>query len=271
MRFKPTLSKNPDTIDIVKAGKYIFALAAISWGALHFIYGEFIIGRAPDWPDGLSGRQAWAYFSGLVLVTAGIAVLLETHGRRAMIVVALMVFSWALIRHIASLVIEPELGGRLTMAGKALTFFGGALAVAAVLPKIAGNAIRFLTLVNQTDNFILLGRFCLGTFMVICGVQHFLFDQFVQTLVPSWIPGALFWTYFAGVALIAGGLGLMIKKTAPLAAKLSGIMVLIWFAILHVPRGFEINNANEWTSVVESFAVSGIAFVISRKVERSKI
>jgi len=255
------------TINVVRAAQYMIALAVIGWGALHFIHGEFIIGRAPPWPENLPGRMVWAYFSGLVLVVSGAAVFLGIHGRRAMILVALMVLSWALIRQIASLIAEPELGGRLTMAGKALTFFGGALAAAAVLPKISNGPKRFLELANQTDNFILLGRFCLGIFMVICGVQHFLFYQFVQSLVPAWIPGSLFWTYFAGVALITGGIGLMIKKTAPLAAKLSGIMVLIWFAVLHVPRGFEMNTVNEWTAVVESFAVSGIAFVVSRRLK----
>jgi uncharacterized membrane protein len=267
MQFTPTLTQRLDTIDIVKAGRYMFAIAAIAWGGLHFIYSEFIIGRAPAWPDGLPGRVLWAYFSGLVLVAAGIAVFQRSQGRRAMIVVGLMVLAWALIRHIASLIAEPELGGRLTMAGKALTFSGGAFAVAATLPKIQGRiSTRLSSFVNPTDNFTLLGRFCLGIFMIICGVQHFLFYPFVQTLVPSWIPGALFWTYFAGVALIAGGLGLMIKKTASLAGILSGGMVLIWFLILHLPRGIEMNSVNEWTSVVESFAVSGLAFVVSGKL-----
>jgi hypothetical protein len=43
-------------------------------------------------------------------------------------------------------------------------------------------------------------------------------------------------------------------------------MVLIWFLILHLPRGIEMNSVNEWTSVVESFAVSGLAFVVSGKL-----
>jgi uncharacterized membrane protein len=51
------------------------------------------------------------------------------------------------------------------------------------------------------------GAFLLATFLVVCGVQHFVYSDFVTTLVPSWIPGQGFWTYLAGVALIAGGVG----------------------------------------------------------------
>ena len=42
----------------------------------------------------------------------------------------------------------------------------------------------------------------------------------VATLVPAWIPNPTFWTYFAGVALIAGGIGLVLVATSRLAATL---------------------------------------------------
>lgn len=250
---------------IEKAGRYMFALATLGWAALHVIYGDFLFGRAPAWPETMPGRLVWAYGSAAILIATGTTVLLERDGRKGLILLGLMVFIWAFVRQTLSLIAEPELGGRLTMAGKALTFFGGAFAVAATLPPVQGRPTHLLTFVNQTHPFKVLGRCCLGSFMILCGVQHFLFWQFVQTLVPAWIPGALFWTYFAGVALIAGGVGLMIPSTATAAGRLSGIMVFIWFVILHIPRGIEMNSGNEWTAVVESFAVSGLAFVVSKK------
>lgn len=248
---------------IERTGRYMFAVATLGWAALHVVYGDFLFGRAPAWPESMPGRLLWAYVSAAILVVTGATVLMEKGGRKSLILLGLIVFIWAFVRQALSLIADPELGGRLTMAGKALTFFGGAFAVAATLPQVEGRPSTFLTFINQSHRFKILGRWCLGAFMILCGIQHFLFWQFVQTLVPAWIPGALFWTYFAGIALIAGGVGLMIPATASLAGRLSGIMVFIWFVILHLPRGIEMNSANEWTSVVESFAVSGLALVLS--------
>jgi hypothetical protein len=75
-----------------------------------------------------------------------------------------------------------------------------------------------------------------------------------------------FWMYFGGAALIAGGLGIMIKPTRRLAALLTGIMLFLWVILLHIPRAIadpHSGDGNEWTSVFEAFAFSGIAFLIS--------
>ena len=104
------------------------------------------------------------------------------------------------------------------------------------------------------------------------GIQHFLFTDFVMSLVPSWIPGARFWTEFAGVALIAGGLGLVVPRTARLSAALCGLMIFLWLVMLHVPRALaapEAFHRNEWTAVVEALAMSGIALLLVRASEAS--
>jgi uncharacterized membrane protein YphA (DoxX/SURF4 family) len=87
-----------------------------------------------------------------------------------------------------------------------------------------------------------------------------------MSLVPTWIPGARFWTYFAGVALIAGGAGIIVPLTTRLAASLSGLMIFLWFVMLHIPRALAAPAAqsrNEWTAVFEALAMSGIAFVLA--------
>jgi uncharacterized membrane protein len=114
------------------------------------------------------------------------------------------------------------------------------------------------------------GRCSLGAFLVLAGVQHFLFAQFVVTLVPTWIPGAMFWTYFAAVALIAGGVGIIFPPTSRLAAALVGAMIFIWLLVLHIPRGVSMHNQNEWTAAIEALAFSGIAFALVARQSRSE-
>jgi hypothetical protein len=76
------------------------------------------------------------------------------------------------------------------------------------------------------------------------------------------VPGdAVFWTRFAGVALIAGGAGLLLQKTAPLAALLSGAMVFSWVWIIHLPRIFA--SVSDGIAIFEALAVSGVAFVLA--------
>jgi uncharacterized membrane protein YphA (DoxX/SURF4 family) len=107
-------------------------------------------------------------------------------------------------------------------------------------------------------------RIVLAAFLTLCGVLHFVYTDFVATLVPAWIPHHYFWTYFAGVALIAGGLGLLVEKTKRWAALLSGGMIFTWFVILHIPRALaDPHNTMEWSGVWESLAISGMAFLVA--------
>ena len=65
--------------------------------------------------------------------------------------------------------------------------------------------------------------------------------------------GQRFWTYFAGVALIAGGLGLVVRPTARLAAGLSALMIFSWVFLVHIPRALAgPNHANETAGVFEA-------------------
>jgi hypothetical protein len=58
----------------------------------------------------------------------------------------------------------------------------------------------------------------------------------------------------------------MVPQTARLAAALSGLMIVSWVVLLHVPRAIaapEDQLRNEWTAVFEALAMSGIAFVLA--------
>jgi uncharacterized membrane protein len=251
--------------DITWIGQRCVAIAIVAFGVQNFIYGDFMMGRAPVWPSDLPGKLVWAYLSGAVLMVAGICILIGKKPRIAAIVVALLVLIWALLRHVIAG--NFQWGTELTWLGKAFTLCGGAFAVAGTMPKEDGSlANKFPLVINSTHGFILLGRICLSAFMIICGIEHFMFVEFVKSLVPAWIPGDVFWTYFGGVALIAGGAGLLLNPTLRLAALLSGIMVFTWFIILHIPRAIAgMGDGNEWIAVVEALAVSGIAFVLAGK------
>jgi uncharacterized membrane protein len=248
---------------LLPLGRIFFALAFIGLGIEHFLFQDFVTGRAPAWPDSVPGGSIWAYLTGAAFIATGIALLVGKKARLASVLAAALILFWALLRHIPVVAADSLLAPTWTRAGKALAFFGGALAMAGVSPREDGN--RNLLLVKplgSEQGLLLVGRICLGSFLIVTGIQHFLFDKFVALLIPPWLPGdAIFWTYFGGVCLIAGGIGLFIRKTARLAAFLSGCMVFSWFWIIHVPRTFA--SVSDSIAIFEALAVSGIAFVLA--------
>lgn len=83
------------------------------------------------------------------------------------------------------------------------------------------------------ETFLKSGRYLLALPMVIFGIEHFIFANFVAMIVPPWIPWHLFWTYFVGIALIASGLSIMAGKYAHLAATLLATMILAFMLLIH--------------------------------------
>jgi uncharacterized membrane protein len=244
-------------------GRLFFAIGLVAFGIQQFIYGDFVPGRAPGWPSAIPGRLMWAYFSGVILIAAGVAIISGKKARWAAILSGTMIFVWALLRHLPEVAANPH-GGVLTNTAKSLALFGGAFAVAGSLPATEGRL--FSGIINSKDGFIYLGRYCLAIFMILSGIQHFIYADFVATLVPPWIPGHYFWTYFAGIALIAGGAGLILPQTARLAATLTGLMIFLWLVLLHIPRAMAAAGPqvrNELTAVFEALSFSGIAFVLA--------
>jgi uncharacterized membrane protein len=234
---------------LVPIGRLFYAIALLGLGAEHFIFGEFVTGRAPAWPDGVSGKLLWVYISGVFVILAGLSLVIHRLRREAMIGLAFLVFAWALIRHLPIIAGDEVLAGSWTRAGKALAFLGGSFAVAGTLPPMKSP-------------FITLGRFCLGSFLIVSGLQHFKFTAFVVTLIPAWIPGdATLWTRMAGVALIAGGSGLLVRRTAPVAGVLVGLMIFSWFWIVHLPRTFV--SVSDGIALFEALAFSGVALLVA--------
>lgn len=248
---------------LTTVGRLFFATALIGLGGEHFLFREFVTGRAPPWPVWMPGETAWVYLSGLFLVATGIALVLDRRARAAAVAAAVLIFCWALLRHIPVVASASLLGPTWTSAGKALALSGGALAVAATRPPVLpGRGGRLVRVINSRRAFIVAGRVSLGAFLLITGIQHFMFTGFVAGLIPEWFPGdAVFWTYFGGVALIAGGLGLLVRRVAGLAALMSGLMVFSWFWIVHIPRTFF--EVTDGIAVLEALAVAGIAFVLA--------
>jgi hypothetical protein len=235
----------------------------LAFGVENLLFGDFVAGRAPAWPIDLSGRLVWAYMSGAVLIATGALVVTRSEkGWAAALLTGAIILVWALFRHLPLLLSNPR-GAAFTATGKALALSFGCFAVASVLSSGSRGAGS-----RPEGRRVLSGLGGVGfpAFMILGGIQHFMYTQFVATLVPAWIPGRVGWAYFAGVALIAGGLGMLYPKTRSLAALMSGLMIGSWVFLLHLPRSLsavgEAAIRNEWTALFEAMAFAGNALVL---------
>ncbi|MEJ0029892.1 MAG: hypothetical protein WDO15_05770 [Bacteroidota bacterium] len=101
------------------------------------------------------------------------------------------------------------------------------------------------------------------------GIFHFQLADGVAEYVPSWIPARLFWAYFAGAALVAAGVAILVRIKVDLASFLLGSMILIWFLVLHMPRvimSTPADLASEISSACLALAYSGDSVYVNKKV-----
>ncbi|MGO4881253.1 MAG: hypothetical protein ACLP59_10565 [Bryobacteraceae bacterium] len=78
------------------------------------------------------------------------------------------------------------------------------------------------------------GRYLLALPMLIYPVLHFIYTDFVASIIPPWIPWHFFWTYFTAVTIFAAGLAMVFNKQTQLAATLLGIEIFLFCALIHL-------------------------------------
>lgn len=250
----------------IQASRLFFANALLVWAAQDFIFGSNVAGR----PLVAADNPILAYGAGVILALAGLSLNFNFKPRLGAAIAGIGILLWAGVPNVYMTVSNLDYGYMLTSMNKALTLgFGGLL----VAHSYSDDSKNFPFLQSLIDKLGPLSIYFTGFFLLASGVQHFLFADFVKNLIPTWIPGALFLTYFAGVALMAAGFGMITGIQRKLACELAALMVFVWVFTLHLPRAVGADgNANEWTAVFEALAVSGIlvlcASLVSGKVAK---
>ena len=248
--------------NLLWVARFFYGAGVAGIGIQHFIYSTFRpMILAGNWPSTGAGVAISAYIIGAALIVGGVLIIFNIKARIASLVLAILFFLLFWSHVYDQLFINPY-GfhlGLWTNALKELAFSGGALVMAATFPE-GKSSIR-----NQW--LLVVGRVFFSLLLIIFGIDHFLYIEFVAPLVPDWIPGHTFWAYFAGIALAGAGLCILFKIKIDLVATLAGIMLIIWFAILHIPRAIANPDnggaGNEVTSVFQALAFAGIAFGIA--------
>lgn len=245
---------------LTSLGKLFYGLGIAGIGVLQFIYPGFRPVLLTIAPASTQHLNILVYATAAILVVAGLAIAFMERVKTVALFFGLFLLLFVLAGHLPiRLTHNPGMLGAWTNALKLLGLAGGAFMVATIYPgkKSFGNI----------EKIALSGRYCFALMLIIFGIDHFLYAEFVKTLVPGWIPGPLFWTYLTGIALIAAGLAIFLHFKPRTVGPLLAIMLLIWLVVLHIPRAIlapATDDGNELTSVFQCLAFSGMAFLYIR-------
>jgi uncharacterized membrane protein len=125
---------------------------------------------------------------------------------------------------------------------------------------------REFWMARGVDKAYPLGRVSLAVPLAVFGAEHLTSPQTIAKLVPAWMPGKLFWTYFVGVALIAAALSFIFRVAIRLSATLLGIMFFCFVAMMDIPGAIAApHNRFAWTLAARelAFSAGGILLAIA--------
>ena len=235
-------------------GRTLVAAALIGFSVENVLFGHYVVARAAPWPAAPSAQFVVASVTALVFLGSAAMLLSGRFVRLAGVASAALILGWSLVLHLPVAIAGPAWSGNWTNALKAATLAAGLFGVAVGDSRPMGRlAVALRTLAPLAA----------GAFFMLAGVPHFMFARFVATLVPRFIPGALFWTYVAGVALLAAGVGFWTPPLRRLAATLAAAMVFSWVFLVHLPLVFTVGRA-EWMGVFEALGISGVCLALAR-------
>ena len=85
------------------------------------------------------------------------------------------------------------------------------------------------------NNLKNVGRIVFAVPFAIFGIMHLMKAGDMVGMVPTWVPGGIFWVYVTGLALIAATVSLIIIKHIYLASVLLAVLLFVFVLTIHLP------------------------------------
>jgi uncharacterized membrane protein YphA (DoxX/SURF4 family) len=245
-------------------GRIFYGIAIAGMGLQTIYFDDFPYMLVPPNHLWINSHLIFTYIFGAMLILAGAFIVFERKTRFISLLlggVFLLIFCFYFIPYEFLATSNYMHWGEWENAEKELTLSCGAFVIAGCYPEINEKPLaKFL------GKLVPFGAIAFSLMMISFGISHFLYAKEAADYIPSWISNHIFWIYFAGIALIGSGIAIILKILPRLAASLLGIMIFIWFIILHIPKALSSPFADMGAEVTSGFlalAYSGIAFIIA--------
>lgn len=112
-----------------------------------------------------------------------------------------------------------------------------------------------------------IGRYLFALPFGVFGLFHFMNAGGMAGIVPSWLPGGVFWVYLTGAAHLAACVSLLIEKKTRLACLLLGVMLLVFVLTVHLPGVMVGQMQPGMTNLLKDLALAGGAWYIAGHYE----
>src|SRR5262245_1405363 len=120
-----------------------------------------------------------------------------------------------------------------------------------------------ITEASGLDKIVALRNLCFASPIAVFGALHLFGPQFVQDLVPAYMPWRMFWVYGVGVALIAASLSLATMIGIRWSGLLCGIMMFLFVAMIHLPGALSEHDRVVWVIVFRESSFGGAAWILA--------
>jgi uncharacterized membrane protein YphA (DoxX/SURF4 family) len=250
--------------NLLKIARYFLALPLLVFAIQYLVFGKYL-GGLPPMPPWAQGAGFGAYPVGVLLLATSAAIFINWQARLLSLVTGGWFVLCFFIFHLQHASSVWSNGNDRTRAFETLCIGVGLLALAALSPAEGSAGLS----ADGNRKLILASRITFGVSMVIFGWQHFMYAQFLVSLVQKWLPAHAFWIYFTGTAMMAAGAAIATGILARLAGISLGVMFVLWFLTLHLPRVLAaIHNQDEITSMFVALAFGGISLIFAAASEK---
>jgi uncharacterized membrane protein len=125
--------------------------------------------------------------------------------------------------------------------------------------------VRFrMAAASGAGKVLVLGPVFEAVSLAIFAAEHFLAARDLMGIVPRWLPGALFWTYFAGAALLAAAISFIAWRSVRWSASwLAVFFLLIVFTVSLPGLPKHLHERLYWSLTVRELAFAGGAMVLA--------
>ncbi|HYM78016.1 MAG TPA: hypothetical protein VE377_18720 [Candidatus Dormibacteraeota bacterium] len=248
----------------MKIGVYVYGIAAVAYGITDLVWGEFDPSDQPlqAWGDHIPGARIFAYIAAIWLVVAG-AALLWRWSRRSSATSLTILYGIFVLFPLPRLYWGPHVLGH-----RAYVYFG-------VLGDVCQEIILFVAAVivwkalsgldSLSQRAARLVRWTFGLCSIDFGLAHLTAVWTVVPMIPKWMPfGATFWAVLTGIAFVLAGLGIITGVLDVLAARLLGLMLLVFSALALAPLIFSSPREHaSWGANAYNLTAIGAAWIVA--------